>query len=202
MEISLKIILANGPNGKWDVKWAGVIPSEESGPLPHQAHNQATQEVKSQAHTEGSRPAKPNITQPKDKPNFQVIAPKPKWVWAPRAHGLEKIEKAVEDFSSSPPVDLHLELGHDRVSVHSWDSESQLSLASVVPAPLPDCKPIDEIMQRVGVVDRSWGSSRDWFIDLKDGRQIRILVDLRTLVADGCPPKDAITQKLIQWASL
>jgi hypothetical protein len=27
-------------------------------------------------------------------------------------------------------------------------------------------------------------------------------VDLRTPVADGCPPKDAITQKLIQWASL
>jgi hypothetical protein len=101
----------------------------------------------------------PIFTQPKDKPNFQVTALKPKWVWAPRAHGLEKIEKAVEDFSSSPPTDLHLELGHDRVSVHSWDSESQLSLASVVPTPLPDCKPIDEIMQRVGVVDRSWGSS-------------------------------------------
>jgi hypothetical protein len=117
------------------------------------------------------------------------------------ANGLEKPEKAVEGSSSSPPVDLHLELGHNRVSVHSWDSESHRSATSVVPAPSPDCKPIDEIMQGVGVVDWSWGSSRDWFIDLRDGRRIRIPVDLRTPVSDGCPPEDVITQKLIQWAS-
>jgi hypothetical protein len=42
VEIFLKVILANGPNGKWDVKWAGVIPSQVSGPLPHRAHTQAT----------------------------------------------------------------------------------------------------------------------------------------------------------------
>jgi hypothetical protein len=71
----------------------------------------------------------------------------------------------------------------------------------VAPAPLPDRKPIDEIMQEVGVVDRSWGSSRDWFIDVRNGRQIRIPMDLRTPVADGCSPEDAITQKLIHWAS-
>uniref|UniRef100_A0A2N9FRM3 Reverse transcriptase domain-containing protein n=1 Tax=Fagus sylvatica TaxID=28930 RepID=A0A2N9FRM3_FAGSY len=201
VEIFLKVILANGPNGKWDVKWARVVPSEASGPLPHRAHNQVTQEVNLQAHMEGPGQAKPTITQPKVKPNFQVNAPKPKWVWAPLARGLEKPEKAVEGSSSSPPPDLHLELGHDHVSVHSWDSESQLSLASVAPAPSPNRKPIDEIMQEVGVVDRSWGSSRDWFIDLRNGRRIRIPVDLRTPVADGCSPEDAITQKLIQWVS-
>ena len=113
------------------------------------------------------------------------------------ANGLEKPEKAVEGSSSSPLVDLHLELGHDRVSVHSWDSESHRSATSVVLAPSPDCKPIDEITQGVGVMDQSWGSSRDWFIDLRDGRRIRIPVDLRTPVSVGCPPEDAITQKLI-----
>ena len=119
VEIFLKVILANGPNGKWDVKWARVVPSEASGPLPHRAHNQVTQEVNLQAHMEGPRQAKPTITQPKVKPNFQVNAPKPKWVWAPLARGLEKPEKAVEGSLSSPPPDFHLELGHNHVSVHS-----------------------------------------------------------------------------------
>jgi hypothetical protein len=50
-------------------------------------------------------------------------------------------------------------------------------------------------------VDRSWGSSRDWFIDLRDGRRLRIPVDLRSPVAEMCRPEDAITQKLVQWVT-
>uniref|UniRef100_A0A2N9IKL7 Uncharacterized protein n=1 Tax=Fagus sylvatica TaxID=28930 RepID=A0A2N9IKL7_FAGSY len=39
LEISLKVILGIGPGGGWEVKWAGVLPCEDKGPTPHQAHN-------------------------------------------------------------------------------------------------------------------------------------------------------------------
>ncbi len=51
-------------------------------------------------------------------------------------------------------------------------------------------------------MDRLWGSSRDWFIDLRDGRQLCISVDLRSPVVEFCQPEDAITQKLVHWVSL
>jgi hypothetical protein len=50
-------------------------------------------------------------------------------------------------------------------------------------------------------VDRSWGSSRDWFIDLRDGRRLRLPADLRSPIADMGRTDDAITQKLVQWVS-
>ena len=124
VEISLKVILASGPNGKWDVKWAGVILCEEFGPPPHQAHTKEKQDVslKLKSYTEDFRlneTVRPITNQPKAKPKSQVTAPKPTLVWAPRARGLEKSEKAVEASSSSPPADLNHKLGHDHVSVHS-----------------------------------------------------------------------------------
>ena len=178
MELSLKIILASEPNGKWGVKWVGVNPCEEVGLPPPQAHennkNLTQPNLKQVRPTLQQNTVNPVITQPKPK----ITAPKPKMVWAPRARGLPNSEKVIEASTSSPPEDFTHDLGHDRVSLHSWDSESQLSLSSAAPDPSTENKPIDEIMQGVGMVDRSWGTPRDWFLDLRDGRRLRIPVDI------------------------
>uniref|UniRef100_A0A2N9EFL4 Reverse transcriptase domain-containing protein n=1 Tax=Fagus sylvatica TaxID=28930 RepID=A0A2N9EFL4_FAGSY len=83
--------------------------------------------------------------------------------------------------------------------VNGCDSESQLSeTPSLIPAPPMTTQTIEEACQEIGEVDRSWGSSRDWFLDLRDGRTLRIPVDLRSPVTELCRPEDAITQKLTQ----
>lgn len=57
------------------------------------------------------------------------------------------------------------------MSVHDCDSDSQVSShSSLVPVPSLEVQPIAEILQGIGKVDRTWGSSSDWFIDLRDGR--------------------------------
>jgi hypothetical protein len=71
----------------------------------------------------------------------------------------------------------------------------------LIPTSSTTCQPISEVIEEVGEVDRSWGSSRDWFIDLRDGRRLRIPVDLRSLILDMCWTDDVITQKLIHWVS-
>jgi hypothetical protein len=54
------------------------------------------------------------------------------------------------------------------------------------------------VFQGVGAVAKTWGSSNDWFIDLRDGRRIRISLELFNPVTDD---EDKTTQKLIQWVS-
>uniref|UniRef100_A0A2N9GHU0 Uncharacterized protein n=1 Tax=Fagus sylvatica TaxID=28930 RepID=A0A2N9GHU0_FAGSY len=49
---------------------------------------------------------------------------------------------------------------------------------------------VAEVFQGVGSVDKSWGLSSDWFIDLRDGRRLRIPMDLLN--------PEATKQKLIQ----
>ena len=206
VELSLKIILANGPNGKWGVKWAGVN-LVEIGSHPPQAHR--NEEKLEHSNLNQVRPTQPQPKvqptqpkpKPKPKPKFHFTAPKPKMVWAPRVRGLKHSDKANEASTSSPPADFTPDIHHDHVSLHSWESESQLSLSSVGPDPSPDCMPLDEILKGVGMVDRSWGTPQDWFLELRDGRRLRIPVDIRTPVADGCLTEDVLTQKLIQWAS-
>lgn len=56
-------------------------------------------------------------------------------------------------------------------------------------------------MKGIGEVDRSWGLSSDWFLDLRDGRHLRIQVDLRAPVVDAHQKEEVITQKLIHWIS-
>ena len=45
---------------------------------------------------------------------------------------------------------------------------------------------------------KTWGSSNDWFIDLRDGRRVRLPMELSNPIADH---EDETTQKLIQWVS-
>ena len=59
-------------------------------------------------------------------------------------------------------------------------------------------RPIAEVFKEVGPMDKTWGSSSDWFIDLRDGHRLRIPMDLRVPVID---PAVESTQKLIQWVS-
>ena len=67
----------------------------------------------------------------------------------------------------------------DHVSVHDCDFESRCSSqSSMVPAPPLEVRPIAEVLKGVGEVDRTWGSSSEWFIDLRDGRGLRLPMDL------------------------
>jgi hypothetical protein len=56
-------------------------------------------------------------------------------------------------------------------------------------------------MKDIGEVHRSWGSSSDWFLDLRDGRRLRIPVDLRAPVAKS-HREEIIAQKLVEWVSV
>jgi hypothetical protein len=90
----------------------------------------------------------------------------------------------------------------DHVSVHDCDSDSQVSsCSSLVLVPSLEVRPITEILQGIDEVDRTWGSSSDWFIDLRDGRQLRLQMDLRGLADDSQLVEAETTQKLIQWVS-
>jgi hypothetical protein len=84
----------------------------------------------------------------------------------------------------------------EHVSVHSCDTESEISTHIV---PVNPCdRPIEEVMQGIGVVEKSWGSSSDWFLDLRDGRRLHLPVDLSATVAKT-PQEEALAQKLLQW---
>ena len=82
--------------------------------------------------------------------------------------------------------------------MHSCDTELEIS-THIVPVNLCE-RPIEEVMQGIGVVEQSWGSSSDWFLDLRDGRRLRLLVDLSATVAKT-PQEEALAQKLLQWVS-
>jgi hypothetical protein len=130
-----------------------------------------------------------NDFRPTTQPN-----PKPRMVWRPRVNGSNPFQKLAEDDTGQTTANQD----DDRVSLHSCDSDSQLSS---IPAQPSTSQPIAEVIAEVGEVDRSWGSSRDWFIDLRDGRRLRLPADLRSPIADMGRNDDAITQKLVQWVS-
>uniref|UniRef100_A0A2N9HT72 Reverse transcriptase zinc-binding domain-containing protein n=1 Tax=Fagus sylvatica TaxID=28930 RepID=A0A2N9HT72_FAGSY len=73
--------------------------------------------------------------------------------------------------------------------------------SSLIPASSSGGRPIAEVMQGIGEVNRTWGSTHDWFIELRDSRRLRILVDLRAPVPDSPHEGDEITKKLFQWLS-
>uniref|UniRef100_A0A2N9FU80 Reverse transcriptase domain-containing protein n=1 Tax=Fagus sylvatica TaxID=28930 RepID=A0A2N9FU80_FAGSY len=193
LEISLRIVLSCGPNGVWEVRWAGVEPCETMGPSHSQAHESiqpANRATNGSYITNGKPKAQPVTVKAKTQPNDL----KPKMVWQPRVNGSQIIKRGAEAGTASTTVNL----SHDRVSIQSCDSDSQiLSTPSFILAP-PTIS-IAEDIQKIGEVDRSWGSSRDWFIDLRDGRRLRIPVDLRSSVTVLSQPEDAITQKLVNW---
>ena len=78
----------------------------------------------------------------------------------------------------------------------SEETASLHSESSMVP--VSQLPPITKVLQGIGAVAKTWGSSSDWFIDLRDGRRVRLPMDLSTPVADH---KDETTKKLIQWVS-
>ena len=85
----------------------------------------------------------------------------------------------------------------DHVSVHSCDTDSQISTTSSLDAVT---RPIAELMKGIGEVDRSWGSSSDRFLDLRDGRRLRIPVDLRAPMTKSHQDEE-IARKLVEWVS-
>jgi hypothetical protein len=191
LEISLKVLLGIGPRGEWMVKWAGVVNGEATGHNPQQSHGDkqpVTHLANGPQVTTRPTPIT-NDFRPTTQPN-----PKPRMVWRPRVNGSNPFQKLAEDDTGQTTANQD----DDRVSLHSCDFDSQLSS---IPAQPSTSQPIAEVIAEVGEVDRSWGSSRDWFIDLKDGRRLRLPADLRSPIADMGRNDDAITQKLVQWVS-
>ena len=151
------------------MKWAGVL--EENNGDPGSSKNQT------------QIPPKPDLLRPIEVQSQSVFTLRPKpiqpktlkpdpirnLIRRPRVSGHPSLQKNVEDATGSTPPTPDL----DHVSVHSCDSDSQISThSSLLPASPSGCRPIAEIMQGFVEVDRSWGSSSDWFLDLRDGRRI------------------------------
>jgi hypothetical protein len=122
-EISLKIILGLGQTNNWEVKWAGVVDGSSGEPA---LQNQAPQAPKptlriNEQRTHVVAPVRPNAARPN-----QALAPHPTKAWRPRVKAATSTPKSLEDLagsSSTPQPDS------ERVSVHSCDTDSQLSLA-------------------------------------------------------------------------
>jgi hypothetical protein len=195
LELSLKVLLGTGPRGEWVVQWAGVVNCEATGPNPQQNHG-TMQPVTNLANGPHATTTRPNDNTKPVRPTTQSN-PKPRMVWKPRVNGSNgstSFQKLAEDATGQTTANHD----DDRLSLHSWDSDSQLSS---IPAQPTSSQPIAEVIAEVGEVDRSWGSSRDWFIDLRDGRRLRLPADLRSPIADMGRTDDVITQKLVQWVS-
>ena len=58
-----------------------------------------------------------------------------------------------------------------------------------------------ELIPTVPEVDRTWGTANDWFIDLQDGRRLRLPMDIQRsdVGQSSLEDEDPTTQKLIQW---
>ena len=197
-EITLKVILGIGQENKWEVKWAGVLEENSGDPRSSKHQTQIPPkpdllrpiEVQSQSvFTLRPKPIQPKTLKPD--PNRNLI-------WRLRVSGHPSLQKNVEDASGSTPPTPNL----NHVSMHSCDSDSQISThSSLIPASHSGCRPITEIMQGFGEVNRSWGSSSDRFLDLRDGRRIRFPVNIPTPMTDPSQAEEAVTHKLLQWAS-
>uniref|UniRef100_A0A2N9FZM9 Reverse transcriptase domain-containing protein n=1 Tax=Fagus sylvatica TaxID=28930 RepID=A0A2N9FZM9_FAGSY len=101
-----------------------------------------------------------------------------------------KWAEVLDDLSATPVVTKVW-----RPRVNTW---KPLEVAS------GSTNPQQDLDKGIGKVNRTWGSTRDWFIELRDGRRLRIPVDLRAPapVSDSPHEGDAITKKLFQWLSL
>jgi hypothetical protein len=143
-----------------------------------------------------------HVSNPNEKPitikaKTQPNDPKPKMVWQPRVNGSQKIKNRADAGTASTTANQVMIECRSTAAIPNrnsrrppalfWHHRQHVSIA--------------EVIQELGEVDRLWGSSWDWFIDLRDGRQVRIPVDLRSPVAEMCQPEDAITQKLVHWVS-
>ncbi len=204
VEIFLKVVVGHGIDNLWEVKWAGVV-DKPSPVLIQQAQQPITVTIPQATHTVTNGPnannkpkvpinivkppvIKPNELGPAHKPTYdKAKGPKPKYVWRPRG-GTPKIPEVVGEASGT--------LSSDRVSMCSEETASLHSESSMVP--VDQFPPIAEVLQGTGAVAKTWGSSSDWFMDLRDGRRVRLPMDLSTPVADH---EDETTKKLIQWVS-
>ena len=155
LEISLRIILSCGPSGVWEVRWAGLEPCETMGPSHSQAHEpmQPVNRANNGSYIPNGKPkAQPVTVKAKTQPNDS----KPKMVWQPRVNGSQIIKSRADVGTASTTVNPI----HDRVSIHSCDSDLQISSTlSFIPA--PPTTSIAEDIQELSEVDRSWDSSRD-----------------------------------------
>jgi hypothetical protein len=210
VELFLKVILGVGPGEKWVVKWAGVMDQPSgamvsfedqmgrktnvTGPIEGGPSVQADVRTGPNVVVSSEATQKPNTNKPV-KPIINKPDPVHKLVWRPRTSGSQKSPTAVES-GSRVKNDFP---GADHVSVHGCDSESQCSSrSSLVPASPLEVQPIAEVLKGIGEVDRTWGSSSEWFIDLRDGRRLRLPMDLRGTAVEA---EVETTQKLIQWVS-
>jgi hypothetical protein len=203
-EISLKLVLGVGPNNKWIVKCAEVLDDPSGNPVgnPYQAQledrsipiQRPNDPIQAPIRADPAIRPKPTLPKlPKPIPAAPVVSK----VWRPRGTASNSLEGTS---GSTKPKDL------EKVSVNSWESESEShgsdhssNQSSIVPAGSSGGPPIAEVMQGIGEVNRTWGSARDWFIELRDGRRLRIPVDLKAPVPDSPHEDDAIAKKLVQW---
>jgi hypothetical protein len=208
-EISLKIILGIGQKNNWEVKWAGVIDELSREPGLHQHKAQPTDQPKHVSNTlNTANPTFDNVRPNVSRPNSSKTGPITTQVWKPRAavsHNVQKplaagsqtVQKSLDVLSeSNSPRSTRSDGEH--VSVHSCNTDSQTSTTSSL---VPAARPIAELMKGIGEVDRSWGSSSDWFLDLRDGRRLRIPIDLRTPMAKSHQDEE-IARKLVEWVSV
>ena len=166
-EISLKLILGFGPNGSWEVKWAGPADNHNG---PHHAQ-QKPATGKAQPKTAqrqnqvwkpwaGSQTLKPNpspttLTKPDPAPIFQ---------WNPDFSPGASTSNV--DPEPSCPCDEALIQFGVLASAPSYSSKLALALTQS-----------DELNLALLDLDRTWGTSNEWFIDLRDGRRLRLPLD-------------------------
>jgi hypothetical protein len=132
---------------------------------------------------------------PVTKPN--PPKPAPKLIWRPR-NGSQATGLGEASGTRAPEhVSVHTEDSESHLS-DSQASEAQLSDSDLSVVPISHLPSVTEVFQDIGVVAKMWGSSSDWFIDLRDGRRVRLPMDLNNPVAD---PEAKITRKIIQWVS-
>ncbi|GMY38383.1 hypothetical protein FCV25MIE_33627 [Fagus crenata] len=179
VNISINLELICGPNGEWSVHKAcigdnpvsrepsksGYKTKEGNGPneastssIPKPNVNNLNPTVE----LSGTQGVSTSTNGPKSK-----NAPQPKWIWQPQV-------KPTKEKTTMAPVPKALTL------VLPTQTETQLPLTSTH-ANRTVADPSDR-------VHRSWGSSSDWVLELRDGKRISIPLSLiwqPTMAASG-----------------
>ena len=81
----------------------------------------------------------------------------------------------------------------DLTDVSSEDGSASASLPMV---PIQDDSTSGDLGEGDSLVDRAWGTSKEWFLELKDGKRIRIPEGIRSITP---LEDDRLTRRVQQW---
>ncbi len=217
VDISLKIILGFGHNNKWEVKWARLLDEPNGQLVPPQTQSTVEAQPDNQPNNQKNQPnnkllvstdavdlvapvkahIKPNksksIISWKSGPSKPISKPIFKWqpkTSKPTVAGPSGTKSFVESFAKSSSVNDESSEDDDTSIVYSNPPPLVSNSSNQVRDHLIAQVEVDNVLEKV------WGNSKEWFLELRDGKRLRLPEGLRNLTP---AVDDSISQRVLQW---